>query len=133
MAEGRAKLVWRHFAFLGQESIWAAEAAACAGEQGQFWAYHDTLFAEQQGENGGAFSKENLKRFAARLGLDTARFNACLDTDRYATTVQAETAAGRQKGVRATPTLFVNGQKIEGVPLFEELRQVIGAAAGGGS
>lgn len=43
IAQGRAKLAWRNFAFLGPESLWAAEAAACAGEQGQFWAYHDTL------------------------------------------------------------------------------------------
>ncbi len=129
VAEGRAKLVWRHFAFLGQESIWAAEAAECAGEQGQFWTYHDKLFAEQAGVNRGAFSKDNLKRYAGELGLDRARFDACLDTDRYAAKVQAETQAGRQKGVRATPTLFVDGHKLEGVPRFEQLAQLIEAAA----
>lgn len=129
VAAGRAKVVFRHMAFLGPESVWAAEAAECAGEQGQFWAYHDKLYAEQAGENRGAFSKDNLKRFAAAIGLDQGAFNACLDDGRYSARVRAETEAGRQKGVRATPTLFVQGQKIEGVPSFEQLRQMVDSAA----
>ncbi|HEY7063538.1 MAG TPA: thioredoxin domain-containing protein [Chloroflexota bacterium] len=127
--DGTVKLVWHNFAFLGQESVWAAEAADCADEQGRFWDYHDKLYAAQSGENRGTFSKDNLKRFAADLGLDQPAFNACVDSDRYAGQVKAETEAGRQQGVRVTPTLFVNGQKLEGVPSFEQLSQVIAAQA----
>jgi protein-disulfide isomerase len=123
--DGIAKVRWRDLAFLGQESVWAAAAANCAEEQGQFWRYHDELYAEQAGENRGAFSKANLKRFAAELGLDQAQFNACLDGDRHVGQVRAETEAGRQQGVRATPTLFVNGEKLEGVPSFERLERLI--------
>jgi protein-disulfide isomerase len=129
LTDGTAKLVWHNLAFLGQESIWAAEAADCADEQGRFWDYHDKLYAEQAGENRGAFSKDNLKRFAADLALDQSAFAACLESDRYAAQVKAETDAGRQQGVRSTPTLFVNGQQIEGVPRFEQLGQVIAARA----
>jgi protein-disulfide isomerase len=121
--------VWHDLAFLGQESVWAAEAADCAAEQGQFWPYHDKLYAEQAGENRGVFSQNNLKRFAADLGLDQEAFNACVDADRYAGQVQAETEAGRRQGVRSTPTLFVNGEKLEGVPTFEQLSQLIAAKA----
>jgi protein-disulfide isomerase len=121
--------VWHDLSFLGQESVWAAEAADCAAEQGQFWPYHDKLFAEQAGENHGAFSKNNLKLFAANLGLDQEAFSACVDSDRYAGQVRAETEAGRQQGVRSTPTLFVNGEKLEGVPSFDQLSQVIAAKA----
>jgi protein-disulfide isomerase len=128
LAEGKVRVVWRHMAFLGQESVWAAEASECAAEQGQFWAYHDKLFAEQAGENRGAFSKANLKRFAAELGLQPDAFNACLDQGRYTEQVRAEREEGRRKGVRATPTIFINGQKVfEGVPSFEQLRQAIEA------
>lgn len=131
VGEGKVRVVWRHMAFLGQESIRAAEASECAAEQGQFWAYHDKLFAEQTGENRGAFSTSNLKRFAAELGLQTDAFNACLDQGRYTQQVRAETEEGRRKGVRATPTLFINDRKVfEGVPSFEQLRQAIEAAAG---
>ncbi len=127
--DGTAKLVWHNLAFLGQESVWAAEAADCADEQGRFWDYHDKLYAEQAGENRGAFSKDHLKQFAADLGLDQPAFNACLDSDRYAAQVKAETEAGRQQGVRVTPTLFVNGQKLEGVPVLQQLSQLIEAQA----
>ena len=129
MAQGRATLTWRNMAFLGQESVWAAEAAECAGDQGRFWDYHDLLFQRQAGENSGAFSKDNLERFAAGLGLDGQAFNACLDSDRYLARVQAETQAGRDKGVTSTPTLFVNGTKQVGAPSFQQLRALVEAAA----
>ena len=121
--------MWHDLSFLGQESVWAAEAADCAAEQGQFWPYHDKLFAEQTGENRGAFSKNNLKVFAANLGLDQEAFNACVDSDRYAGQVRAETEAGRRQGVRSTPTLYVSGEKVEGLPSFDQLSQVIAAKA----
>ncbi len=126
IASGRVRLVWHHFAFLGSESLWAAEAAECAAEQGRFWEYHDKLFTEQAGENRGTFSKANLKRFAAELGLHTDAFSACLDQERYAAQVRGETEEGRRKGVRATPTIFINDQKVfEGVPTFDQLRRAI--------
>lgn len=119
------KVVFRHLAFLGQESLWAAEAAECAGEQGHFWAYHDRLFAEQAGRDRGAFAKPRLQSFAADLRLQTEAFNTCLDSGRYVGRVQADTEDGIQKGVAATPTLFVNDRKLEGVPSFDTLRQII--------
>jgi protein-disulfide isomerase len=57
--KGQVRFVFRHLAFIGAESLWAAEAAECANEQGRFWDYHDKLFEEQGGENVGAFSQEN--------------------------------------------------------------------------
>jgi protein-disulfide isomerase len=66
---GEINFVYRDFAFLGPESEKSAEAARCAGEQGQFWAYHDYLFNHQNGENQGAFADPNLKTFAGTLKL----------------------------------------------------------------
>ena len=114
-----------HFAFLGQESQWAAEASECAADQEAFWEYHDYLFDNHGGENQGAFNKENLKRFADELGLDTAAFNECLDSGRYAQVVQSETTAGQQLGVQSTPTFLVNGQPVVGAQPFEVFEQVI--------
>jgi protein-disulfide isomerase len=121
---------FRHFAFIGDESRWAAEATECANEQGRFWEYYDKLFEEQAGENVGAFSKENLKRFAAELGLDSRQFAQCLDTGKYTEKVQQETAQGWQAGVRGTPTLFVNGRLIEGMADYAVLRTAIEAELG---
>ena len=57
---GKVKWVFNHFAFLGDESIRAAEASECASDQGKFWEYANTLFANQAGENQGAFRDEKL-------------------------------------------------------------------------
>jgi protein-disulfide isomerase len=124
VAKGQVDLVFHHFAFLGQESNWAAEAAECASEQGKFFEYHDKLYASQAGENRGTFSKDNLKKLGADLGLATS-FNACVDSGRYAQVVRDDTKVGEGRGVQATPTLFVNGRKIEGAATFEQLRTII--------
>lgn len=128
VSKGLVRLLFRHFAFLGAESRWAADAAECANEQGRFWDYHDKLFEEQSGENVGTFSKENLKRFAAELDLDAEQFNRCLDSGKYSAKVREETAEGQRKGVRGTPSVFVNGRLIERGLYYQELRAAIEAA-----
>lgn len=127
VAEGKVKLVFRHFAFLGMESNWAAEAAECAAEQGRFWDMHDKLYASQAGENRGAFSRANLKRIGAELGLG-ASYAACVDSGRQAEAVRDASQDAAERGVRATPTLYVDGQKIEGAPTFAQLKAIIDAA-----
>jgi protein-disulfide isomerase len=114
-----------HFAFLGQESQWAAEASECAADQEAFWEYPDYLFDNHGGENQGAFRKENLKRFAEELGLDAAAFNECLDSGKYAQVVQSETTAEQQLGVQSTPTFIVNGQPVVGAQPFEVFEHLI--------
>lgn len=122
---GKAKVVYHNFAFIGQESVWAAQAAECANEQGKFWEYASYVFDHQTGENVGAFSRENLKRFAAELGLDTGTFNACLDSGKHAELIQKELNEGRALGIRATPSFFINGQFIEGLLPADQLAAAI--------
>jgi len=128
VSTGKVKFVFRHYAFLGQESRWAAEAAECANEQGRFWDYYDKLFTEQGGENVGVFSKPNLQRFAAELGLDAARFNQCLTSGSYTASVFEDINQAASKGVRGTPTLFVNGRSVDRGSDYAVLRQAIEAA-----
>src|SRR5512136_1905445 len=111
---GKMKFVYRHMAFLGNESQWAAEASECAADQGKFWEYHDKLFTSQQGENQGAFSKDNLKKFAADLKLDTTKFNQCLDSGKYTDKIKKSTEDAAKFGVSSTPTVFINGIYIPG-------------------
>ncbi len=122
---GKAKLIYHHMAFLGQESQWAAEASDCANDQGKFWEYADYLLTHQAGENAGAFNKQNLKGFAQKLGLETTSFNACFDSGKYTQQVQQETAQGSQRGVIATPTFFIGGQKYEGLPTIDNFESII--------
>jgi protein-disulfide isomerase len=108
---GLARIVYRDFAFLGQESIDAAVAARCAGRQdpGAYWRYHDLLFASQSGENQGTFKRANLVALAGIASLNATAFTACLDDPAEARAVAAETAQGRGLGIQSTPTLRVSG------------------------
>ena len=126
VATGKAKLVCKHVAFLGEESQWAAEAAECAAEQEKFWEYYDILFANQTGKhNDGAFSKVRLKAFAEALGLDSGSFNACLDEGKYINEVAANNLEARRGGVDGTPTFFVGQTRLTGAKSFAEFQTAI--------
>ena len=122
---GVVRFGYLHFAFLGPESGWAAEASECADEQGKFWEYHDLLFARHSGENQGAFSKDNLKKFAADLKLNTGTFNACLDSGKYASVVQADAEFLQSLGVQSTPTFLINATPIAGALPFDQFQKII--------
>jgi protein-disulfide isomerase len=124
VSSGEVRIGHVHFAFLGPESLWAAEATECAAEQGKFWEYHDYLFTHQNGENRGAFNKDALKGFAVQLGLDTVMFNTCIDTQKYVDTVVNETEWAQSVGVQSTPTFVINGFPVIGaqpINVFEEV------------
>ncbi|MGH7373572.1 MAG: DsbA family protein [Candidatus Rokuibacteriota bacterium] len=98
----------------------AALAARCAGAQGRYWEYHDLLFVAQPD-----FSRDELLGYARRLGLDAPPFTECLDSARFQDAVLTDQREGRDAGVRATPTFFVNGRKIEGALPIEVFREAI--------
>jgi protein-disulfide isomerase len=99
----------------------AAEASQCAQQQGKYWDMHDRLFATQ----GKGLEVPALKSAAKDLGLDTAKFDACLDKGETAATVQGHMKAGMAAGVKATPTFFINGRLYEGMLPPEELKKAI--------
>ncbi|HWP85101.1 MAG TPA: thioredoxin domain-containing protein [Terriglobia bacterium] len=87
----------------------AAEASRCAGEQGKFWEYHNSLF-----ETPNQLGKEELLLHAATVGVDTEQFRSCLESGRYADAVERDVEAGRQAGVTGTPAFFINGILLSG-------------------
>jgi len=125
---GKVRLEWHDFAWIGQESRDAANAARCAGDQDHFWAYHDLLYQGQGGENSGAFSRDRLEGFGARLGLDQATFQACVDGGWHAPAVQDDLSEVIAKGFNGTPTFVVGGQRIVGAQPIEVFRAAIDAA-----
>ncbi|MGE3856517.1 MAG: DsbA family protein [Dehalococcoidia bacterium] len=131
---GTASLQYVSFAFLGQESRRAAEAAECAADQGFFWQYHDLLFLRQGKENSGVYSTGNLKRFAEELKqhepkFDTSKFGQCLDSGEKEGAVDAQIKQARDAGVQSTPSFLINGTPMSGVQPIEVFRQAIQAAA----
>ena len=98
----------------------AHQAAHCAGEQGKYWQMHDLIFANQA-----RMEVPNLKQHATALGVDIAKFNTCLDSDKYAASIAADFKLGEQIGVNSTPTMYVNGRPVVGAQPFEQFQAVI--------
>jgi protein-disulfide isomerase len=107
VATGKVLFEFKDLAFLGDESIQAAQAADCALDQGKFWPYHDTLYANQHGENQGSFTTERLKAIAQTVGLNMSMFDHCLESDVLTMKGEASNA-----GIHQSPTLVVNGTVI---------------------
>lgn len=125
---GKVKFVYRHFAFLGPESVEAAKAAECAKDQGRFWEYHDALFnAEIQDgqEHNGNLNSELFKSLAAELKMNAVMFSSCLASNKYADKVQKDYDGGIAAGIQATPTTFVNKTKVEGAVSFSSFKTII--------
>jgi len=98
----------------------ASEAAQCAHAQGRFWDYHDKLFENQR-----ALAPDNLKQYAADLGLDTTAFDVCLDSREFKADVEQDHQDGQEYGVTGTPAFFINGRFISGAQPFEAFARII--------
>lgn len=120
--KGKVRLVYKHFPLgFHPNAQKAAEASECADEQGKFWEYHDKLFDNQPT----GYSLEKFKQWAKDLGLNSKKFNDCLDSAKFAEKVQADYQEGTEKGVNGTPANFVNGELISGAQPYELFKQTI--------
>jgi protein-disulfide isomerase len=102
----------------------AAEAANAANAQGKFFEYTALLFKRQK-----ALDVPSLKKYASEIGLDRARFDAALDSGSFAAEVRHDISDGEMYGIESTPTIFINGVKLE-VLSTEALRAAIDRALG---
>jgi protein-disulfide isomerase len=134
---GTLKIVDHDAAFQGQrssssydESVEAAAGARCAADQGLYWQFHNWLFANQVGENQGAFRDERLRAIATAAGLDVTKWDACRATGEQQAAVRSETAAAVKLGINATPTMHLGDQVIVGLRSAAQLGAMIEAAAG---
>ena len=98
----------------------AAEAAQCAGDQGKFWEYHDSLFDRQVPGTGWNFTE-----LAKEVGLNQDAFATCLNTGRYREEVANDLHDGFKLGVTSTPTFFINGRPLVGARPFADFKALI--------
>jgi predicted DsbA family dithiol-disulfide isomerase len=118
----KVRLVFRDFPLvqIHKEAGTAAEAAACAAEQGKFLEMATEMFAAQSD-----LKPESLKRRAVALGLDGAAFDACLDSSRHAADWQRDVEDAKRLGVSGTPVAFVNGRFVSGARSYEAMVQLL--------
>jgi protein-disulfide isomerase len=112
----------------GTESRDSAEAAYCAGDQGKFWEYKDTLFANWQGEDVGSFSGKRLNAMAEQLGLDLNKFSDCMSSNKFLDQVNQDFSDGSAAGVTGTPSFLINGKLITGAQPLSVFQKEIEAA-----
>lgn len=109
----RVRVVFKQFPANDPASIAAAEAAACANLQGKFWAFHDGLLGEA-----GELSVARFKQVAARIGVDQAKFDSCLDTEQTRDRIgQSLDEVGRYE-LPGPGSILVNGRLAPEPPAF---------------
>lgn len=116
------RFVYRDFPLtsIHSNAVSAAEAANCAGDQGEYWEYHNALFGSEYG-----LGMDAYLQYATDIGLDVDAFTECVDSGRHAEEVQNDFEYAARLGVRSTPTFFINGIAIVGAQPFEVFQQVI--------
>lgn len=119
---GKVKMVFMQFPLdqIHPNAHGAALASECAAEQGKFWEYHDELFKDQS-----KLEISDLKAHAKTVGLDTASFNECLDSQRYEALVQAEMQTAQSFGISGTPGFLINGIFVGGLLPVDSFTQIV--------
>jgi protein-disulfide isomerase len=119
------KVVWKDMPNSGAhpEAINAAVAARCAGDQGAFWAYHDTLMSQQASINA-----NNYEPFAAQLHLDVDAFGTCFANAVTRPLVERDFEEGQRLQIDSTPYLFINDRRVSGAIDYEQLKGFIEGA-----
>lgn len=131
--ESRGLVRWMFYDYLVglPHDLPAAIAARCAGEQERYWEMHDLLLAQQSRWSGSDDPGDAFRRYAGQIDLDEGAFAECLAERRPLEAVLASHAYGERRGVRGTPTLFLNGRRLENrtESSYEALERLILAAA----
>jgi protein-disulfide isomerase len=117
----KVRIVWKHQPLpFHPNALPAAKAAEAAREQGKFWQMHDRLFQAQR-----ELSPDAYERIARELGLDLRRFQDAVKAGKGQTRIEEDQRLAARIGAQATPTMFVNGEKVEGAVPFASIKAVI--------
>ncbi|HEX5888206.1 MAG TPA: thioredoxin domain-containing protein [Pyrinomonadaceae bacterium] len=117
---GQVRLVFKHLPSEGhRNSLAAARAAYCAGEQDRFWQFHDAVFASRK------LSPELFGEIGVRLGLGREKFAACLSDEASRTAIVRDIELARRYRIDSTPSFLINGKLVKGALTFAEFQNLI--------
>lgn len=109
----KVRIVYKHFPLsFHRNARPTAVAAVAAQDQGRFWEFHDVVFAKTSQRQ---LNAQDVEKYAAEAGLDVERFKQDLagKGEAYDKRVSADFADGQRVDVRGTPTLYINGKKVQ--------------------
>jgi len=128
----RLRVVFRHYPLaMHSHAIEAALAAEAAGLQGHFWEMHDLLYKNQAAWSKASDVRTFFTAYARSLSLDVERFAKDSNSDEVKARIFWEEQLGVSRGVKTTPTLFINDRELRPPFTTEHLRAEIDAALGG--
>ena len=113
IATKKAKVAFHTLSFLGGESQIAANAAACAADEGKFLQLHKTLMANQPSENSGAWTSSYFSTLGLGLGISSPEYDKCISTNKYKGWVNNVADEGAKRNINSTPTVLINGKEID--------------------
>lgn len=126
---GKVNFVFRDFPLNGPDSVLAAEAAYCAGDQNKYWQYHDELYNNWGGERTGWVNQKSLDQFATNVGLDLNQFDQCMNDKKYENRVFDNQKFGQEIGIDGTPSFVIFNNKtitkVVGAQPFSVFEQVL--------
>ncbi len=114
VTDKKATVKFHSLSFIGPESVRAANAGACANDEGKFVDMHLALYANQSSsENSGAWTNDRLIEIAKAAGISSSKFSDCVKSGKYQGWVGKVADAASKAGVSSTPTVFVDGKEID--------------------
>lgn len=121
------QVIYRHFPLssIHPQAELAARAAEAAGQQDAFWAMHDKLFGNQSAWSNRVDAEDIFIGYAKDLALDIEKFTSDMDNGDIKDAIKDDQRSGNQALVEGTPTLFLNGQKINNPRSYDKLRQAV--------
>ncbi|MEK7193984.1 MAG: thioredoxin domain-containing protein [Patescibacteria group bacterium] len=139
---GKVKMIFKDLAFLGPESVAAAEAAECARDQQKYWQYHDALYEIEYSEvkkviagemktneGNGNLNRNLFKEIASGLQMNSDEFSKCFDSEKYAAEVENDIKEAKASISRlSTPTIFIDDKMIQGAYPYNVFSQAIDEA-----
>ncbi len=135
IANGEVRLIFYDFPLnsIHPQAAGAANASRCAGEQGitYYWDMHDLLF-EKMPEWSTVGGSDVFIPYGEEVGLEMAQYTACVESDKYADEIEADLAYGASRGVRSTPSFFINEQPLIGAQPLATFEQAFATISDGG-
>lgn len=126
---GKVKIIFKDYNIIGSDSVNASHGAHCAGEQGLFWEYHDTLYSNWTGENNGWASPRNLTMFAEEINVNMEQWTECMNEKPYSKTIIESNNDAKALELTGTPAFFIITEegkvtKLFGAQPFEIFKKV---------
>lgn len=109
----KAKVAYHPLAFLGPDSVLAANAAGCAADQGKFLQFHKLLYANQPQKNSGLWNSSYFSTLSLVLGISDKEYDKCVANNEYKDWVVNVNNEGAKRNINSTPTVLINGKEVD--------------------